>query len=410
MQLELLGEQHQTSFGQSRSQIGSICEGLGGLGPVAWETFSVTERELTVDYLIDYLLLNHPVFVTVLLPDAEQGGSIWGDRQEALLPGSSPNPPAEENHPGLGIVLVPEFSPEWVEDRRDGTLHWLSTRCAYRFAVGFMYYGISFKISGFGVNIYLTQLIYGAIEVPAKIGTFFAVDWIGRRNSQAIFLIATGALIGLNTAIPLGGDRPSSSFVMTFSFLAKPLASLFQNTRLFECAWLWWQRDSLRRRSPRHSFTQPSSSQPSSGTTQHRKTWLYAHKKERGFVQKGDWGFVTFAECLSGRTTNSCVPMQAVWYGIHLWRLSDWRLLGSAPHALGGRVALSSATDLCRHWHCQWLPGFLAPRDSKHMSARTRGGHWGRQVKKHTEAVKFCSLGISPISELNVQILDWRFS
>ncbi|XP_075904916.1 solute carrier family 22 member 7a [Nelusetta ayraudi] len=71
------------------------------------------------------------------------------------------------------------------------------------FAVGFMYYGISFKISGFGVDIYLTQLIYGAIEVPAKITTFFAVDWIGRRNSQAIFLIVTGALIGLNTAIPL---------------------------------------------------------------------------------------------------------------------------------------------------------------------------------------------------------------
>lgn len=78
-----------------------------------------------------------------------------------------------------------------------------------------MYYGISFKISGFGVDIYLTQLIYGAIEVPAKITTFFTVDWIGRRNSQAIFLIVTGALIGLNTAIPLGGDTLFLSLVMT---------------------------------------------------------------------------------------------------------------------------------------------------------------------------------------------------
>lgn len=78
-----------------------------------------------------------------------------------------------------------------------------------------MYYGISFKISGFGVNIYLTQLIYGAIEVPAKIATFFSVDWIGRRNSQAIFLIVTGALIGLNTAIPLGGNALFLSFVIT---------------------------------------------------------------------------------------------------------------------------------------------------------------------------------------------------
>lgn len=87
-----------------------------------------------------------------------------------------------------------------------------------------MYYGISLKISGFGVNIYLTQLIYGAIEVPAKIATFFSVDWIGRRNSQAIFLIVTGALIGLNTAIPLGDSTLflSVSHYLKFFFQLNP--------------------------------------------------------------------------------------------------------------------------------------------------------------------------------------------
>lgn len=70
--------------------------------------------------------------------------------------------------------------------------------------MAFLYYGISFRISGFGVSIYLTQFIYGAIEVPAKILTFFVLDWIGRRNGQALFLITTGALIAINTAIPLG--------------------------------------------------------------------------------------------------------------------------------------------------------------------------------------------------------------
>lgn len=73
-----------------------------------------------------------------------------------------------------------------------------------RFAVAFLYYGISFKISGFGVNIYLTHFIYGAIEVPAKVFAFFILDWIGRRNGQAWFLIITGSLIGINTFIPLG--------------------------------------------------------------------------------------------------------------------------------------------------------------------------------------------------------------
>ncbi|XP_062304030.1 solute carrier family 22 member 7a [Osmerus eperlanus] len=70
------------------------------------------------------------------------------------------------------------------------------------FAVAFTYYGISFKITGFGLNMYLTHFVYGAIEVPAKIGTYFVIDRIGRRNGQAWSLIITGTLIGLNTAIP----------------------------------------------------------------------------------------------------------------------------------------------------------------------------------------------------------------
>ncbi|XP_074485909.1 solute carrier family 22 member 7a [Sebastes fasciatus] len=98
---------------------------------------------------------------------------------------------AKKNHSYLDLVKTPQL--------RKITL------CSglFWFAVAFLYYGISFKISGFGVSIYLTQFIYGAIEVPGKILTFFVLDWIGRRNGQAGFLIITGALIGINTAIPL---------------------------------------------------------------------------------------------------------------------------------------------------------------------------------------------------------------
>ncbi|XP_049428124.1 solute carrier family 22 member 7a [Epinephelus fuscoguttatus] len=98
---------------------------------------------------------------------------------------------AEKNHSYLDLVKTPQL--------RKITL------CSglFWFAVAFLYYGISFKISGFGVSMYLTQFIYGAIEVPAKILTFFVLDWIGRRNGQACFLITTGTLIGINTAVPL---------------------------------------------------------------------------------------------------------------------------------------------------------------------------------------------------------------
>uniref|UniRef100_A0A8D3CS35 Solute carrier family 22 member 6 n=1 Tax=Scophthalmus maximus TaxID=52904 RepID=A0A8D3CS35_SCOMX len=98
---------------------------------------------------------------------------------------------AERNHSYLDLVKTPQL--------RKITL------CSglFWFAVAFLYYGISFKISGFGVNIYLTQFIYAAIEAPAKILTFFVLDWIGRRNGQAWSLIITGALIGVNTVVPL---------------------------------------------------------------------------------------------------------------------------------------------------------------------------------------------------------------
>nr|XP_033480667.1 solute carrier family 22 member 7a [Epinephelus lanceolatus] len=98
---------------------------------------------------------------------------------------------AEKNHSYLDLVKTPQL--------RKITL------CSglFWFAVAFLYYGISFKISGFGVSMYLTQFIYCAIEAPAKILTFFVLDWIGRRNGQACFLITTGTLIGINTAVPL---------------------------------------------------------------------------------------------------------------------------------------------------------------------------------------------------------------
>ncbi|XP_054635358.1 solute carrier family 22 member 7a [Dunckerocampus dactyliophorus] len=98
---------------------------------------------------------------------------------------------AEKTHSYLDLLRTPQL-------RRITLISGL-----FWFAVAFLYYGISFKISGFGVNIYLTQFIYAAIESPAKILTYFALDHIGRRNGQAWFLITTGALIGINTAIPL---------------------------------------------------------------------------------------------------------------------------------------------------------------------------------------------------------------
>uniref|UniRef100_A0A3Q0RQ89 Solute carrier family 22 member 7a n=1 Tax=Amphilophus citrinellus TaxID=61819 RepID=A0A3Q0RQ89_AMPCI len=109
----------------------------------------------------------------------------------------------EKNHSYLDLVKTPQ-------------LRKITLVSGFFFAVAFLYYGISFKISGFGVNIYLTQFIYGAIEAPAKVLTFFILDRIGRRNGQAWFLIITGSLTGINTFIPL-----YSVFRMCIAVVAK---------------------------------------------------------------------------------------------------------------------------------------------------------------------------------------------
>uniref|UniRef100_A0A671WHJ8 Solute carrier family 22 member 6 n=1 Tax=Sparus aurata TaxID=8175 RepID=A0A671WHJ8_SPAAU len=70
------------------------------------------------------------------------------------------------------------------------------------FASACTYYGISLNIDGFGVNIFLTQFIYGAIELPAIAFVFFSFDKIGRRLTQAGTQFLTGLCILCNMFIP----------------------------------------------------------------------------------------------------------------------------------------------------------------------------------------------------------------
>ncbi|XP_075935119.1 solute carrier family 22 member 7-like [Anarhichas minor] len=72
------------------------------------------------------------------------------------------------------------------------------------YGVASTYYGISFNISGFGLNIYLTHFIYAAIEVPAKLMIYFFINIFGRRKSQAGTLLLTGICIAINLFLPQG--------------------------------------------------------------------------------------------------------------------------------------------------------------------------------------------------------------
>lgn len=66
------------------------------------------------------------------------------------------------------------------------------------------YYGISMNIVGFGLNMYLTQFIYAAIEVPAKLMVYFLLRVIGRKTCQAGTLLVTGSCIAINIFLSKG--------------------------------------------------------------------------------------------------------------------------------------------------------------------------------------------------------------
>ncbi|XP_054635398.1 solute carrier family 22 member 7-like [Dunckerocampus dactyliophorus] len=70
------------------------------------------------------------------------------------------------------------------------------------FEVACSYYGIGLNISGFGVNIYLTQLIYGVSELPAKFFILFSLNKLGRKLNQSGGLVLTGLCLFCNVLIP----------------------------------------------------------------------------------------------------------------------------------------------------------------------------------------------------------------
>ncbi|XP_009862574.1 PREDICTED: solute carrier family 22 member 7-like, partial [Apaloderma vittatum] len=70
------------------------------------------------------------------------------------------------------------------------------------FGVAFSYYGMSMNLTGFGLSMYLSQFVFGVIEIPAKMFMYVLVNRVGRRQCQAWMLILTGLCIGVNVIIP----------------------------------------------------------------------------------------------------------------------------------------------------------------------------------------------------------------
>lgn len=77
-----------------------------------------------------------------------------------------------------------------------------------RFAVNFSYYGLSLDVSGLGLNVYQTQLLFGAVELPSKMLTYLSVRRAGRRITQVGTLLVAGLIFGIRLLVSSGEPRP----------------------------------------------------------------------------------------------------------------------------------------------------------------------------------------------------------
>ncbi|XP_010225647.1 PREDICTED: solute carrier family 22 member 6-A-like [Tinamus guttatus] len=67
-----------------------------------------------------------------------------------------------------------------------------------RFSISFSYYGLAMDLQNFGVSIYLIQVIFGAVDFPAKALVTISLSYIGRRVTLVVSLVCAGCVIITN--------------------------------------------------------------------------------------------------------------------------------------------------------------------------------------------------------------------
>ncbi|KAE8607247.1 hypothetical protein XENTR_v10011094 [Xenopus tropicalis] len=70
------------------------------------------------------------------------------------------------------------------------------------FSTSFAYYGLAMDLQKFNVSIYLIQVIFGAVDFPAKLVSATAMIYVGRKFTQFMSLILGGIAIIANIFVP----------------------------------------------------------------------------------------------------------------------------------------------------------------------------------------------------------------
>ncbi|XP_025910401.1 solute carrier family 22 member 6-A-like, partial [Nothoprocta perdicaria] len=72
------------------------------------------------------------------------------------------------------------------------------------FSISFSYYGLAMDLQNFGVSIHLIQVIFGAVDFPAKVLVTVALSYAGRRAALVASLLCAGLVIIANIFVSTG--------------------------------------------------------------------------------------------------------------------------------------------------------------------------------------------------------------
>uniref|UniRef100_A0A8C7ETG1 Major facilitator superfamily (MFS) profile domain-containing protein n=2 Tax=Mustelinae TaxID=169418 RepID=A0A8C7ETG1_NEOVI len=98
------------------------------------------------------------------------------------------------------------------------------------FSTSMAYYGLAMDLQKFGLSVYLVQVLFGVIDIPAMLVATTTMIYVGRRATVASFLILAGLMVIVNMFVPedmqtlrtaqaaLGKGCLASSFICVYLF------------------------------------------------------------------------------------------------------------------------------------------------------------------------------------------------